>query len=305
MNWIDLVILVLLAAALLRGLATGLIISFFNLVSIAGGLAVAAHCYSNISNLLIEHFNISAWSADIIGFITPLFIFIALVQLIAAAVSGITRFRPLRWLDRAGGAAAGLLIGAVGIGIILILLTAIPVSAAFHESLAASLLAPKLESAAHRLYEQAEVLLPLNMPRLAFHPEELSGGRLPMAGSERRLIDFSELDGSTCIVCEGEVRFLGYFRNDYHTLSPKYECSSCGRTSDGCQTFEGHHLLYGQCPAVLGRQGYRFDCGIWTNGYFHRPTGRCPVCGESGRPLSRSKQAAVSTAGLFTSRVTR
>lgn len=285
MNWIDIAILVLLAAALLRGLAGGLIKSFFNLASISGGLAAAAHCYSDIGNLLMQHFNISAWLADIIGFITPLFVIIALVQLAALVVSGITRFRPLRWLDRAGGAVAGLLIGAVGIGIILIIIAAIPVPAAFHDSLADSLLAPELERAAHRLYEQAEALLPLNMPRLAFHPEELSGYRTPLAGSAeqpRRLIDFSKLDGSTCIVCEGEVGFLGYFRNDTQALSPKFECSSCGRTSDGCQTFEGHHLLYDQCPAVLGRQGYRFDCGIWTNGYFHRPTGRCPVCGESG-----------------------
>ncbi|MEW5784482.1 MAG: CvpA family protein [Bacillota bacterium] len=36
------------------------------------------------------------------------------------------------------------------------------------------------------------------------------------------------------------------------------------------------------CPVVLSRQRLRFDCGSWSNGSFHRPTGTCPVCGERG-----------------------
>lgn len=93
-------------------------------------------------------------------------------------------------------------------------------------------------------------------------------------------VNFSRLNGVTCINCRTPVEFLGYRFSRGTMISPEYRCPKCGRTSDGCQTFEGFHIIYGKCPVDLANQGVEFDCGVWTNGWWTLPHGKCPVCGK-------------------------
>jgi len=96
----------------------------------------------------------------------------------------------------------------------------------------------------------------------------------------RERINFSRLDKSRCIQCGGRVRFKGYFRKSGILVSPLFICEKCGRKSDGCQTFEGFHKLYGKCVIDVARKGVLLDCGVWENGKGVVPKGRCPVCGK-------------------------
>ena len=80
----------------------------------------------------------------------------------------------------------------------------------------------------------------------------------------------------TCVACGGRVRYRA-FGHEPQPRRPLFECLSCGRRSDGCQTFEGHHLLYGAC-ALEDRAPVR--CGHWFC-QWARTGGTCPVCGAS------------------------
>ncbi len=92
--------------------------------------------------------------------------------------------------------------------------------------------------------------------------------------------EWEALEGVICYNCGGNVRYKGIRKHivgGQEVYSPYFVCESCGRHSDSCQTYEGYHKLYGECPAVLARQGYRFDCGMWPNGNFVKPIGTCPI----------------------------
>jgi hypothetical protein len=80
----------------------------------------------------------------------------------------------------------------------------------------------------------------------------------------------------TCVRCGGRVSFQGFGHNPKPGV-PLFQCLDCGRRSDGCQTFEAHHLLYSAC-ALDDRVPTR--CGHWLCDWA-RPTGTCPICGSS------------------------
>ncbi len=281
--WIDVIIVLLLAVSLIWGINIGLIRSVIQVTAIWVSLMVACKYYAGGANLLIQWLAIPNDYADLIS-IFAIFIFAnALLLSIGKVLSSITRYRVIRSLDRIGGSLTGLLIGMVIVGILLIVATSFPPTPELklEISLDQSALAPRILHLTEYLYDRTKSMLPANFPNLAFLPEQPAGTNSGTLSGEIKLIDFSRLDQSTCISCHGQVDFLGYFKNKYGTTSPKFICKNCGRTSDGCQTFEGYHQMYGQCPAELGSRGYRFDCGIWSNGQFVRPTGTCPVCAFS------------------------
>ncbi len=128
--------------------------------------------------------------------------------------------------------------------------------------------------------------LHIDPPKLVYHPSTFEGEwsreGLWEGKIEHRFerLAFSQLDGATCIACGGKVKFLGYLRKDKNPLVPKFQCTKCGRTSDGCQTFEGFHRIYGMCPVDEAKKGIQLDCGTWTNGTWVVPKGKCPVCGK-------------------------
>ena len=284
LSWLDPVIALILLFAAVRGFATGLIRSASGLLGIAAGLIAASRYYAFAGDFLVRYVQIPQAFSDLVCFLLLFVAAFAVVMAAGSLLAALTRFQLLKALDKAGGAMAGLAIGAAMPGIILILLSTFPPGGPFREEIDRSTLASPLVGATRELYNRTADLLPAYFPDLTFQPEELPGfspGLQVQPGRAASTIDFARLDGATCFVCSSPVEFLGYLRNRYGSISPKFICSGCGRTSDGCQTYEGHHLMYEQCPAALGRMGYRFDCGIWSNGDYYRPTGPCPVCKTS------------------------
>ena len=89
---------------------------------------------------------------------------------------------------------------------------------------------------------------------------------------------FREEGRWTCIVCGGRVR-CRFFGHQPQPRVPLFECERCGRRSDGCQTFEGHHLLYRYCPLA---EAHTMRCGHWRPEW-QRAKGTCPVCESQKR----------------------
>ena len=174
------------------------------------------------------------------------------------------------------GGLLGLLLGCL---IIAVFVPVIGRSGWGREAVPRSFLARPFLDAAPALYYVADAVnldFPmLNARAIRFEDE----GQAEQAALVER-INYSRLDGSTCIECRAAVHFDGYFRRVGVSVSPKFTCPNCGRTSDGCQTFEGFHEMYGRCPFDVCREIGPIDCGVWPNGRPVMPNGVCPIEGQ-------------------------
>lgn len=271
---LDVFIVAVILLMVMAGFRVGLISSVFHVFGVLAGLLVSTKYYAPFADMINKRFPIHDLEADMLGFIVIFIIVYLLSILMGILLSSITRFRFVKIANNVGGSIAGLAMGVLLTGAIVLFLGTFSLFPGFNIMVQDSFLGSGITGAANEAYEDLKERL--NLPGLTFLPEE-SRQLTPIA---KHNIDFSTLDGATCFHCTGKVEFLGHHMNKYGTRSPKFICTDCGRTSDGCQTFEGYHLLYGECPAALGRRGYRFNCGIWTNTNFVRPTADCPVCRE-------------------------
>lgn len=142
MNWLDILIIVSLAAAVIGGLATGFIRSLFTLIGLIAGIVLAGRMYGGLATRLsfIHH----EGAANIVAFVL-IFIAILLLAAIAAQILRTVIARAmLGWLDRLAGGLIGLLIGALAWGLLLALWAKFLGGAALEKSLFAPFLAAKL-----------------------------------------------------------------------------------------------------------------------------------------------------------------
>ncbi len=279
MNQADLFVLAVVGASAFSGSRRGLIVSAGDIIALVLGLLLGSVAYPAPAAVLRWSLRVPEASAGALGFI------VVSVSVVALAVWGFSalsrRFELSGLPSRIGGAAFG---SAYGVVLAAVLLLASGLMVGLSEPVSESALGSRITAVVPRLHEGMESLgLPL--PKLARFPsqykEEVEGG-----GTELRFvrINFSRLHGATCLHCRSPVIFEGYRFSRGTLMSPRFRCPQCGRTSDGCQTFEGFHTIYGECPAALAQEGLQFDCGVWTNGWWTVPHGTCPVCGKEYRP---------------------
>ena len=297
MNQVDFLIVVIVAASAFSGARRGLISAAGDIISLVLGLVVGAIAYPLGAAPVRWITGASDAVAGALGFV--------LVSVLTVAGAGwgfsylSSRFEVEKRLSKTAGAGFGAAFGVFFAAIVVMGSALLPGSA---EPVAKSRLASAITFLVPRMHENLEsVGIPL--PKLVQLPtdyrEELQGVN-PSAslrvnqGRQFLRANFTRLDGAMCINCRTPTVFEGYQFSRGTLMSPLFRCPKCGRTSDGCQTFEGFHAIYGACPADLAKEGLRFDCGVWTNGWWVVPHGPCPVCGKEYRPAGEA--AAVSAA---------
>lgn len=273
----DLAILALLGAAVYAEVRRGLLFAVADIVRIIVGILLATCAYELVRNLTRDYL------AGIIAFFVAGLAAVSLLDWFAkkVLVDSPASGKPLA---RTGAGIIGLGLGWAICLLVLPVLVNVPGTQRAVES---SLLAPpflKMLPALNLMADQTG----LDLPQLARHPSryEDEGGPapgVPVTGELAPRVRFSQLDGATCIVCRGWVEFLGYYLLPGGRVSPKFVCDNCGRTSDGCQTFEAFHAMYGVCPVEVATEDQAaLDCGVWPNEKAVLPNGVCPVCGLAG-----------------------
>jgi len=274
MNEVDLLIILILGLGVYHGVKRGILSGVIDLASLLVALALASLGWRVAAGVL-KWFGFPDAMAGALGFIL-----LGVGITIGAGHLGVWLVRtlqPPRWADRIGGGAVGALFGLLLSALLLMFSGILPQAQA---PLQRSALGPgliRLVPAFHSSLERGGITLPKLVMLPADYRDELSGVR---RGLQFMQINFSRLEGATCMKCRQPVHFLGYQFRRGTLLSPKFRCPNCGRTTDGCQTFEGFHRIYGRCPVDLAREGVRFDCGVWPNGDFILPKGPCPVEGN-------------------------
>jgi hypothetical protein len=267
---VDVVITAVVALAAFVEARRGLFLSLSDLLRIVLALALGFAAYSLVHRLT------HSYAA---GFAALGLVVLAVVMLVPYTIRrlGLNPAWGRTLVARIGAGVIGAGIGAA------IVVTFVPIAdqgPAYRPAIAGSLFAGPALDAAPAFYYIADAVdldLPmLNRRAIRFEDE----GEAEKAALVAR-INYSRLDGSTCIECRGRVRFAGYRRRFEGSVSPRFVCTRCGRTSDGCQTFEGFHRMYGRCPVEVSAQLGPIDCGVWPNDRPVYPLGSCPVCGRS------------------------
>ncbi|HDQ99106.1 MAG TPA: CvpA family protein [candidate division WOR-3 bacterium] len=266
MNVIDLFLGLVILLAAYAEYSRGLVLALADVLRSGAALVTALVGYT-----LAARLSGSVAAGFIVG------IGLALVVLVVSAVALKRYGEGPEWSrgkpGRLAGGAVGIPLGLV-LGFVLLPIAARlpPVARAAEESFFGRGMLDRLPA----LYEAADAFnlqLPQFEAEAGKFEEEHRAGHAGMA--ER--LNYRRLDRSTCIECGSPVSFRGYRRTGGTRVSPLFVCPDCGRQSDGCQTFEGFHLMYGRCPYELGDRA-ELDCGVWSNRRPVRPRRACPVC---------------------------
>jgi membrane protein required for colicin V production len=140
MNWLDIVLLVLLAISIFNGLRRGLIKTAFSIAGVIIGVILASRFYDDISGWFGFGSN-TAFS--IFAFILILVLAMLAATLLANMIRTAASAVLLGWVDRLGGAIIGLLGGVIMLGALLALWVKLFGSGIVTESTVASLLTAK------------------------------------------------------------------------------------------------------------------------------------------------------------------
>lgn len=117
MNWLDIVILVVLAIAVVTGLKMGLIKAVLLVVGIIVGVVLAGHYSGALGERLT--FISSEGVAKVVAFAIIMLAVLAAAAIVAALLTWATRVVMLGWVNRLGGAVLGLFLGALFCGALL------------------------------------------------------------------------------------------------------------------------------------------------------------------------------------------
>ncbi len=117
MNWLDIVILVVMAAALFLGFKIGIIKAFLSVAGLLAAIFLAGRFYIPLSERL--SFISQARVAEVLAFIIILIGVMLVTSLVAVFLTWVTSAVMLGWINRLGGAVAGLVLGALLAGALL------------------------------------------------------------------------------------------------------------------------------------------------------------------------------------------
>ena len=136
-NWVDLILLAILAITVLFGILRGFVRQIFGILAVIIGLILAVNYYTYISNFLTQWINnrtVTHFLGFIVIFVFALFLGGILSFMLSKAIKG-----PLKFINHALGGGLGLLKGALICGVILFAMLVFPFD---EDTLKQSLLAP-------------------------------------------------------------------------------------------------------------------------------------------------------------------
>jgi len=274
-NQVDLFVIVILGVNVYYGATRGFLRGVGDLAALFAALGIGSLVYPIPAWLVGAILGPPPVLRDLVGFIVSALAIAVGAGYLFGRIADRHKLHPAA--DHVGGGAAGLLVGAILVGLLLLLSGAITGTTGPIDD--SALAAPFVEVVPAMHVAMDRVGLPI--PKLVMLPPKYEMELEEMRyGPQFMRLNFARLAGSTCIKCRGPLRFLGYKRVRGSRLAPKLVCRRCGRTTDGCQSFEGMHSIYNQCPVLVARKGIKLNCGIWTNPDWVYPKGPCPVDGN-------------------------
>ena len=121
MNWVDIIIVIVLAVGLGKGLANGFVRGLFGLAAIALGIMIAAANYEQVTEVLFTKLQVAEQVQVILGFLLVFVIVLILVSVVGRIISKALKLASLGWMDRLAGGILGLVMACLFTGVLLLL----------------------------------------------------------------------------------------------------------------------------------------------------------------------------------------
>lgn len=102
--WVDLLFLLVLIAAVIKGAMRGIVLALFSFIGWFIGLAAALKLSAVVAVYLQDHTNIDARWLPLLSFLLVFVLVVLLVQWAGKALEGILKLSLLGWVNRLGGA---------------------------------------------------------------------------------------------------------------------------------------------------------------------------------------------------------
>ena len=118
MNWLDTVIIIILAVSAFFGLKTGIIKAVLSLVGVILGVVLAGQYYGALADVL-PFFSEPSKVANIVAFAIILVVVMVVAAVLARFLKWAASVMMLGWVNHLGGAAFGLFMGAIFCGALL------------------------------------------------------------------------------------------------------------------------------------------------------------------------------------------
>jgi len=122
MNWVDVIILIILAIGLFKGLANGFVRGLFGLAAVVLGIMFAAGNYEQVQDLLLSKLQIEPQWQAILSFMVIFAVTMLLVNVVGRIISRAMKLAALGWMDRLAGGLLGLVMACLFVGVVLLLL---------------------------------------------------------------------------------------------------------------------------------------------------------------------------------------
>ncbi|MGB9677241.1 MAG: CvpA family protein [Candidatus Ratteibacteria bacterium] len=273
MTGIDFIILIIFGSGILTGILRGFIGGIIDIIGICSGVSLASIAYK-APVTLFRKFNITGTPVDVLFF--HLFCFLFILSIIVGIEVLRKKVYVKHIVDRIFGFFTGIIEGLFFAGFILNIMSASPNAAKEIDSSRFTKYITRFVTGIYLRSDKLGITLPKLIALPKNYQDEFDKTKLIISFQK---INFYKMKG-TCIKCGGEVEFSGYFLKAGTSVIPKFICKNCGRTSDGCQTFEIFHFLYNECPVQLARKGIKFDCGNFPNHELVMPKNACPLDGN-------------------------
>ncbi len=121
MNWVDIIIVIILAVGLGKGLANGFVRGIFGIAALVLGIVIAAANYEEVVNTLFSRLQIGADARAILGFLLVFVVVLILVSVVGRIIAKALKLVSLGWMDRLAGSVLGLLMASLFTGVLLLL----------------------------------------------------------------------------------------------------------------------------------------------------------------------------------------
>ena len=100
---LDIIVLLLVIIAVVRGLANGLVVGVFSFIAFIVGLAAALKLSSIVAGYIGNAINISGRLLPVLAFFAVFFVVVLLIKFSARVIEKILQVSMLGWLNRLGG----------------------------------------------------------------------------------------------------------------------------------------------------------------------------------------------------------
>ena len=168
-NWIDVSIMIIILLNMIIGIRRGIIRGIINLIGVITAIFLAIFWFKEVGEYISSHSQISGEVANILGF-TIIFLGVYLIaRIIEVFLKKILSLLFVSWIDGLGGALFGLIKGSLIVGILLVVITFIPLPVFLKEQLENSFLANRFAVMITIVYDYLKDWLPLSFQ---FNTEE-------------------------------------------------------------------------------------------------------------------------------------